>query len=125
MNESAAYTETDIQPFRNRIDELREIVQHDAQSGNHPVAMTTLLERKLDQCGLCLNSSQQNVFFTSSTEKGVKNLQDSLAVLDVGLVPVHTKLVNLRRQLVALAAKSKPAKADIKPLQEELRKLDS
>lgn len=29
----------------------RQIVQQDADSGKHPVAMTTLLERQLNECG--------------------------------------------------------------------------
>ena len=55
----------------------------------------------------------------------VKQLQDSLAVLSPELVPVHQKLVTIRRQLVALAAKEGSHKAELKPLQEELRRIDS
>lgn len=55
----------------------------------------------------------------------VKQLQDSLAVLSPELVPVHKKLVTLRRQLVTLAAKEGSQKAELKPLQEELRRIDS
>jgi hypothetical protein len=55
----------------------------------------------------------------------VRSLQDSLAVLSVELIPIHEKLVTIRRQLVALAAKDGSHKAELKPLQEELRKIDS
>jgi Protein of unknown function (DUF2408) len=55
----------------------------------------------------------------------VRSLQQSLAVLSVELVPIHERLVNIRRQLVALAAKEGSHKAELKPLQEELRKIDS
>jgi len=55
----------------------------------------------------------------------VKQLQESLAVLSPELVPVHKKLVTLRRQLVTLAAKEGSQKAELKPLQEELRRIDS
>jgi hypothetical protein len=55
----------------------------------------------------------------------VKQLQDSLAVLSPELVPLHQRLVAVRRQLVALAAKEGIHKAELKPLQEELRKIDS
>jgi Protein of unknown function (DUF2408) len=48
-----------------------------------------------------------------------------LAVLSVELIPIHQRLVTLRRQLVALAAKEGPHKAELKPIQEELRKIDS
>ena len=55
----------------------------------------------------------------------VKQLQDSLSVLSPELVPVHQRLVTIRRQLVALAAKEGSQKAELKPLQEELRRIDS
>ena len=52
-------------------------------------------------------------------------MQESLSVLSPELVPVHQKLVTIRRQLVALAAKEGSHKAELKPLQEELRRIDS
>lgn len=61
----------------------------------------------------------------NSTGAMVRSLQDSLAVLSVELTPIHEKLVTVRRQLVALAAKEGSHKAELKPLQEELRKIDS
>lgn len=55
----------------------------------------------------------------------MEKLQESLAVIWPELVPVHQKLVTIRRQLVALAAKEGSQKAELKPLQEQLRKIDS
>jgi hypothetical protein len=46
-------------------------------------------------------------------------------VLDPELIPIHERLVTIRRQLVALAAKDSSHKAELKPLMEELRKIDS
>jgi len=108
MNESSTFTEMDLKPFRARLNELREIVESDKRSGKHPEAMTMLLDRKLKACDGVLT-----------------HLQESLSVLSPELVPIHQKLVALRRQLVALAAKPKPSKKDLIPLQEELRKIDS
>ncbi|KZT10036.1 uncharacterized protein LAESUDRAFT_722180 [Laetiporus sulphureus 93-53] len=88
MDESGIYNESDLAPFHRRLAELRAIVRHDADSGRHPVAMTTLLERQLNEC-----------------ENVLRRLQESLAVLSPELVPIHERLVNIRRQLVALAAK--------------------
>lgn len=88
MDESGIYNESDLAPFHRRLSELRGIVRSDAESGKHPVAMTTLLERQLHEC-----------------EGVLRRLQDSLAVLSPELVPIHERLVNIRRQLVALAAK--------------------
>jgi hypothetical protein len=53
MNESAVYNETDLTTFQTRVEELREIVRNDVESGLHPVAMTKLLERQLHECGSC------------------------------------------------------------------------
>jgi hypothetical protein len=108
MNESAVYNESDLAPFHRRLGELRQIVQHDVGSGKHPESLTKLLERQLNECDAI-----------------VRSLQDSLSVLSVELTPIHERLVTIRRQLVALAAKEGSHKADLKPLQEELRKIDS
>ena len=52
-------------------------------------------------------------------------MDESLSVLSVELVPVHQRLVSMRRQLVALAAKDHPSKTELKSLMEDLRKIDS
>jgi predicted nucleic acid-binding Zn-ribbon protein len=52
-------------------------------------------------------------------------MQDSLSDLSPELVSIHQRLVTIRRQLVALTAKEGTQKAELKPLQEELRKIDS
>jgi hypothetical protein len=108
MNESAVYNESDLAPFHRRLNELRQIVQHNTQGGKHPDALTKLLERQLHECDAI-----------------VRSLQDSLAVLSVELIPIHEKLVTIRRQLVTLAAKEGPHKNELKPIQDELRKIDS
>jgi hypothetical protein len=48
MNESAVYNESDLVPFHRRLNELRQIVQHNTK---HPDALTKLLERQLNECG--------------------------------------------------------------------------
>lgn len=55
MEESGHYNESDLAPFHRRLGELRAIVQHDAESGKHPEAMTKLLERQLNECGAPLS----------------------------------------------------------------------
>jgi len=108
MEESGVYNESDLAPFQRRLSELRHIVQQDAESSKHPEAMTKLLERQINECDVIMRS-----------------LQGSLSVLSVELVPIHERLVTIRRQLVALAAKEGSHKAEIKSLAEELRKIDS
>ncbi|KAG0699940.1 hypothetical protein DFH29DRAFT_1057516, partial [Suillus ampliporus] len=108
MEESGVYNESDVPPFYRRLCELRSIVQQDAQSSKHPEAMIKLLERQFNECDVI-----------------VRSLQDSVSVLSAELVPIHERLVTIRRQLVALAAKEGSHKAEIKALAEELRKIDS
>jgi len=55
----------------------------------------------------------------------LNRLQDNLSILSIELLPVHERLVTIRRKLVALGAKGGSPKAELKPLQEELRKIDS
>jgi NTP pyrophosphatase (non-canonical NTP hydrolase) len=105
MNESALYNETDLVPFHRRLNELRQIVQKDSKQ---PKALTKLLERQLQECDAIVNQ-----------------LQESLSILSPELLPVHQKLITVRRLLVALAAKEGSRKAELKPLQEELRRIDS
>jgi len=128
MEESGVYNESDLAPFHRRLSELRSIVQNDAESGKHPEAMTKLLERQFNECGTF--SSSPNVLCQCNTCCGskdtiVRSLQDSLSVLSAELIPIHERLVTVRRQLVALAAKEGTHKNELKPLAEELRKIDS
>lgn len=51
MSESGVYNESDLFPFQKRLAGLHQIVQHDAEQGKHPKALTTLLERQLNECG--------------------------------------------------------------------------
>ncbi|KAI0299145.1 hypothetical protein BC826DRAFT_1090537 [Russula brevipes] len=108
MDESSVYNASDLAPFHRRLNYLRTIIKSDSESGKHPESMTKLLERQLGECESVLNS-----------------MQDNLTILSVELLPVHERLVTIRRKLVALAAKGGASKADLKPLQEDLRKIDS
>lgn len=54
----------------------------------------------------------------------LNDMQDSLSVLSVELVPIHERLVALRRQLATLSAKEDMSKQDLKPIMEELRRID-
>ncbi len=46
------------------------------------------------------------------TDNLLHKLQDSLSVLSPELIPIHERLVNIRRQLVALAAKETAREVD-------------
>ncbi|KIK61634.1 hypothetical protein GYMLUDRAFT_84776 [Collybiopsis luxurians FD-317 M1] len=108
MNESAVYNEADLVPFRKRISDLRQNLQRHASENKHPEAILKLLERQLSKC-----------------DSIVRNLEESLSVISEELLPIYEKLVTIRRKLVALAAKGGSQKTELKPLQDELRKIDS
>lgn len=48
----------------------------------------------------------------------------SLSVLSAELVPLHQRLVTMRRQFATLAAKESPSKEELQKLIDELRKID-
>ncbi|CED84287.1 Uncharacterised protein family UPF0662 [Phaffia rhodozyma] len=108
MNESGVYTETDLQPFRTRLEQLKQVIQAETESKQLPEAMEKLLTRKWED-----------------SERLLNNLFKSLSVLSVELVPIHQRIVQMRRQLSSLAALEKPPKQEVKALLEELRKIDS
>ena len=108
VSESGIYTEADLEPFRKRLGELRSLIRKEADNGKQPPALTKLMMRKLVGC-----------------EKVLASLEGTLKILSVELVPIHQRLIAVRRQIVAAAAKPKLPRAEIKQLQEELRKIDS
>lgn len=76
-------------------------------------------------CILALPTLSSRLTPRSQQEVIVRSLQENLATLSVELLPIHERLVTLRRQLVALAATEGSHKVELKSLQEELRKIDS
>jgi hypothetical protein len=56
-------------------------------------------------------SKETNIHLSFFAENVLRGLQESLAVLSPELIPIHERLVNVRRQLVALAAKETAAQA--------------
>jgi hypothetical protein len=126
MDESSVYNESDLAPFRRRLNDLRTIIKTDSENGKHPVAMTKLLERQHWDSGVFPISSRPPLLASHHTLESVLNrMQDNLSVLCDELLPLHERLVTIRRKLVGLAAKGGLVKAELKPLQEELRKIDS
>ncbi|WVF66310.1 hypothetical protein IAT40_001050 [Kwoniella sp. CBS 6097] len=108
MNESGAYTEEILEPIKSRLDALKAVIAQDSEDGKHPEPIVRLMSRKLE-----------------GVERQLDDLFASLSVLSVELVPIHQRLVALRKQLSALAAEPKPSKTEYKAVLEELRKIDS
>lgn len=51
MNETGAYTDQLIIPFRERLDALKEILKKDMESDKHPEPIVRLMMKKLDGVG--------------------------------------------------------------------------
>ena len=135
MKESGVYTKNDLQPFKNRLGELKsnilaeidyQTVEDQSGDAPHPpqpgqsdpslvredpvahAALTKLLLKRYDKC-----------------HNRLKELLNSLTTICVDLVPLHQRLVTLRRQLIALGAKGlKVNKTELDHVAEELRKIE-
>ena len=57
-------------------------------------------------------------------ERLLNELTSALGFISVELVPIHQRLVELRRQLAFMTADAKPNKVVHKAILEELRKID-
>ncbi|ORY27366.1 hypothetical protein BCR39DRAFT_538513 [Naematelia encephala] len=108
MNETGAYTEAFLSPFRERIDQLKEMIKRDSEEGKHPEPIVRLMLRKLQ-----------------GVERQYSDLMASLSVISIELVPIHQRLVALRKQMAILAGEPKPNKTEFKAVMEELRKIDA
>jgi hypothetical protein len=58
------------------------------------------------------------------SERQLNDLLASLSFISVELVPIHQRLVTLRRELAFMTAESKPKRTEYKAILEELRKID-
>lgn len=48
MDESGVYTESYLEGFRDRLQELREIIKNDHEEGRHPEPVLKYMSKKLD-----------------------------------------------------------------------------
>lgn len=51
MNETGAYTEAFLQPFRERLAVLKKIIKQDSDEGKHPEPIVRLMLKKVEGCG--------------------------------------------------------------------------
>ncbi|POY73268.1 hypothetical protein BMF94_3602 [Rhodotorula taiwanensis] len=116
LNESGIYTEADLKPYQSRLAELKQIIEEernrassnpDAAERERDLAMTALLLAKWDAC-----------------DRLVKKLASSLSQLANELYPIHQRLITLRRLLASIAARPRPAAADVQPILAELRAIE-
>lgn len=125
FNESGAYTEESLQPFKERLDSLKQILKQDAVDGKHPEPIVRLMEKRLDGVGESGWTAWPSYEYADGAERQLNALFASLTVISIELVPIHTRLVQLRKQLAMLAGDEKLNKPEYKAVVEELRKIDA
>ncbi|CAB4434519.1 unnamed protein product [Rhizophagus irregularis] len=109
LNESGVYTIDELTPYKNRLMDMKRIINNDEVNKAIAEPHLKLLNKKLISC-----------------EKVLNQLLDSGLNLSDDLAPIHHRLVQIKRELGAIGARTDPDKiSDIRPYQDELRSIDS
>ncbi|KAJ2720411.1 hypothetical protein GGI07_004622 [Coemansia sp. Benny D115] len=116
FNETGIYTDADLEPFQERLREIRQLVdrepvqENDANPHHAPYAPEVLLVlRRLRQC-----------------ETELAALEETTRVIADGLMPIYEELVFIRRRLTALSIlPHDTAVAEAKELQRRLIDIDN
>lgn len=59
MNETGAYTEAYLEPFKERLANLKSIIKQDSDDGKHPEPIVRLMRKKLDGVGESMSSTSR------------------------------------------------------------------
>ncbi|KAJ1800711.1 hypothetical protein LPJ59_000880 [Coemansia sp. RSA 2399] len=91
FKESGIYTDADLEPFRTRLREIRQIVDHESDKDASEEADVIkpelkLVSRRLEQC-----------------EKELSALEETTRIISDELTPIYEELVHIRRRLTALS----------------------
>lgn len=124
MNETGAYTEAVLSPMRERIDQLKDMIKRDSEDGKHPEPIVRLMTRKLEGVGEFSRTLHACQTADSEVERQHNELMHSLSFISVELLPLHQRLVALRRELAFMSGEPKLNKTEYKAILEELRKID-
>ncbi|CAN6624687.1 cu(2+) suppressing and bleomycin sensitive protein 1 [Trichomonascus vanleenenianus] len=106
LNESTTYTDADIAPIKERLRQIEEIVERDAEDEDPQTI--TLLNRKIAGCTELLD-----------------RVQKSLIDIDPALTATMQRLVFLRREIMSICSKPKFSPSSLKPLSKELQNLEA
>lgn len=105
---SSTYTEADVQPVRERLNTIGSIVDRAENDENESPEILELMRQKLSLCYAQLQSVEDNV----------KQVPPELAA-------TLQRLVYIKREIMSIGSRPKYSQAALKPLQEELRKIDA
>lgn len=111
LDEASTYTDADIEPIRQRLKEVRSILQKSREDDSEDyftsMEIIQFIEQKLAYC--------ENLL--SRVEQGVLSLKSE------SLKTTLQKLVLLRREILSVVARSNFNSHQLKPLKEQLAKL--
>jgi hypothetical protein len=106
LSESSTYTDNDLVPIRERLKEIRAIVDRDVEEESPEII--ELIRQKLLVC-----------------DNSLKQVEKSIETINPELNSVLQKLVYIRREIMAIGSKPKFNPTAFKPLLEELRKVEA
>ncbi|CAH1756356.1 7505_t:CDS:2 [Entrophospora sp. SA101] len=102
LNESGVYTLDELIPYESRLEEMKKIITNEENN-----VISKLLKQKLLSC-----------------EETLKMLRESESNISDELLPVHQRLVEIKRLLGDLGLSGSQSN-DIRLIQDELREIDS
>lgn len=106
LKESLIYTDKDTIPIRERLDEIKAIIEC-ANESEFP-EVVQLLRTKLDVC-----------------EETLREVQKSMKTVSSGLRSKLDELVSIKREIVAIGASPKYSPAQFTPIKDRLAKLEA
>ncbi|KAJ2706078.1 hypothetical protein FB645_001942 [Coemansia sp. IMI 203386] len=113
FNETGIYTDADLEPFQLRLQEIRQLIDHEKKMASEdqsdgPRPEIRLVSRRLRQC-----------------ETELAALEETTRVIGDSLMPIYEELVFIRRRLTALSIlPHDTAVAEAKELQKRLIEID-
>ncbi|KAF9586149.1 hypothetical protein BGW38_009234 [Lunasporangiospora selenospora] len=117
--ESGIYAAEDLKQYKDRLQELEEIILADEAKASIPDIQTRVLRRKLDY----------NIIETKNlvVDGLLEELQEACKSISPELAPTHRRLVQLKIELDTLASRpeSQWSTSDVHHIQEELREIES
>jgi Protein of unknown function (DUF2408) len=106
IKDSTTYTENDVAPIKERLNEIASIVDRD--TGDEAPEIIHIMKQKLERCQVLLEKVQENI----------DNISPELT-------PILQKLVYIRREIMSIGSKPHHSPSNFKVLLEELRKIEN
>ncbi len=72
MNETGAYTEAYLEPFKQRLETLKKIIKQDSDDGKHPEPIVRLMLKKVEGVGTLFVYLLSSTYDRTSTSRFVR-----------------------------------------------------